>query len=583
MKSPIVTSPYKEILKLIRPHWVLFIIGMIGLIGGAAINLVLPEVLRWILAPEHFHYLTDVPFLVALGLVTLFALQGIAFYIRSYLFGIIGQRAVARLRASLYNVLAYQPIEFFDRERTGELISRLGSDTGMIQDIVSIKLSVFLRYSLQVVVGIVLMLLLSFKLSIAILVTLPLLVVISLILAKRLRRFSKIQQSELARASSIAEETLGNARVVKAFNREPFEAARYQEATERTLAAGLSRTVISAFFQSFVSFLMNVTIVGVIVYGITLVNAGTMQVGDLTAFLLYGVIVAVSFAFVTGGYSEFAQGLGSVERVFELLALSSPQNIIAPLDKERAVLINKEISFDKVSFSYPNRPEATVLKNISCTFAPGKITALVGPSGAGKSTIASLLLKFYDPSSGDIKMGGTLLSTLSPYSIREAIAYVPQESVLFAAPLRENLRYGKATATDEELFEVCRKVNLEEFIKSLPEGLSTNPGDRGVQLSGGQKQRIAIARALLKDPDFLILDEATSSLDSENEALVQQALDTLMQGRTTLVIAHRLSTIRNADLVLVLDQGEIVQSGTHDSLSKTEGLYQQLVQRQELA
>lgn len=575
-------SPIK-LLTLVKPHWKIFIVAMLTLAGGSGVNLAFPELLRRLLEPEYVSLLSKEPILVGLGVTALFAFQGICFYYRSYIFGVIGQRVVAKLRSDLYSALIRQNIEFFDRERVGDLVSRLGSDTLMIQDAVSIKLSVFIRYSFQVAVGIGMMLYLSFKLTLTILLSLPVLVLISIVLGKRLKQYSKIQQSELAASSVIAEETFGAVRIVKAFNREDFERSRYGASNERTLKAGLGRTALSAFFSSFVSFLMNVSIVVVVLYGMFLVGKGGLSTGDLTAFLLYGVIVAVSFAFVAGGYGEFVQAIGAAERVFELLTPSSATKALEDLSlKKIADLKNKDLQFDRITFNYPTRPEVPVLSDISFKIEHGKKTALVGPSGSGKSTIVSLILGFYAPTSGKIQIGDSSLETFSVVDLRNHIAVVPQDPQLFAVSIGENLKYGKLDATQAELESVCQSVNLLDFIRSLPEGFSTNVGEKGVQLSGGQKQRLAIARAMLRNPDLLLLDEATSSLDSENERLVQNALAKLMDGRTALVIAHRLSTIQDAAQVIVLEHGKVIQRGTHNELSSRAGLYKQLVEKQEL-
>ncbi len=570
-----------RLLSLVYPHWKTFFVAMIALGLGSGINLLLPEVLRQLLKPEHQALFVERPLLVGSGILFLFAIQGLAFYYRAYLFGAIGQKVVSQLRKSLYSSLVRREVAFFDRERVGDLVSRLGSDTLMVQDAVSLKLSVFIRYSFQVVVGIAMMSYLSFTLTLTILLILPLLVLLAIFLGKKLRALSKLQQGELAKATIIAEETLSGARIVKAFNREGFEESRYQDANSKILLAGLKRTGISAFFSSFVSFLMNVAIVVVILFGLVLVGHGSMTIGDLTAFLLYGVIVAVSFAFVASGYGEFLQAEGAAERVFELLD-AEPERDIPSSEVHRGLLAHNSIHFDSVTFSYPTRIDTPVLKEISLSLEQGYRTALVGPSGSGKSTIVNLLLGFYASHSGAIRVGSQLLSTISKHDLRAQIGVVTQDPLLFAVSIEENLRYGKETATQQELEEVCRKVNMLDFIQGLPEGFKTNVGERGVQMSGGQKQRLTIARAMLKDPALLILDEATSSLDSENEALIQSSLETLMKGRTALIIAHRLSTVKDAQRVYVLDHGKIVQTGTHDTLSSQPGIYQQLVLRQEL-
>lgn len=567
-----------RLLGLVRPHWRPFTWALLALAVGAAINLMFPEVVRRLLDPG-VHDLAVHARFAAFLLIALFIVQGIAFYFRSYFFGLVGQRVVAVVRSRLYDAIICQPVEFFDRRRSADLVSRISSDSLLLQDAVSVRLSVFIRYSVQVVFGIVLMSYISLTLTAVILVIVPLLVGLSFKLGKRLRSLSREQQTELAAAAAVAQETFDGARLVKAFNKEEFESSRFASANARILESGLKRTATAAFFASFVSFLLNCSMVLVLLYGIHLVGAGRLPLGDLTAFLLYGAIVGISFAFLVGGYTEVIQSLGASERIFELLDLPSSRS------GEGLVLktpIIGAVELRSVNFSYPARPEVPVLHDVTFTLAAGKTTAIVGPSGAGKSTLVNLLLGFYFPSAGSLTFDGVPTHDLDVRALRENIALVPQEQALFAASIAENLRYGKASATVDELRSVCEKTNLLNFIESLPQKFDTQVGERGVQLSTGQKQRLAIARALLRNPALLILDEATSALDSENEHLIQESLAVLLRGRTALVIAHRLSTIKNADTVLVLDHGHVVQEGKHDSLALQPGLYRQLVERQEL-
>ncbi|MFM1848633.1 MAG: hypothetical protein RL417_2107 [Pseudomonadota bacterium] len=571
----------RRLLALVRPHRLIFFVAMCGLALGSGVNLLLPEVIRQLIDGPYAALLRENQRLVGAALIGIFALQASGFYLRSYFFGVIGQRVVAALRKQLVDSILGQEVTFFDERRTGDLISRLHADTQLIQDTVSIRLSILVRYALQVVVGIGLMVWISPQLTLAIIVLVPLLVFFSIFLGRKLRRLSRAQQSELGEATTVAEEAFTAIRVVKAFARELFEARRYERVNARVLDLGERRTAVSAFFSSFVSFLMNGCIVLVLLYGLSIVGAGELSTGDLTAFLLYGVIVAVSFAFIASTWSEMMQSAGAAERIFEILDLT-PSLGVAIGAPARLTEWRGDVEFSAVSFSYPTRPTVPVLDEVAFTLAPGESTALVGPSGSGKSTIVSLLLGFYRPAKGEIRCGGHDLATLSLDELRRQIAIVPQEPQLFATTIAENLRYGKETASDTELAQACAQANILEFIESLPEGFDTPVGERGVQLSAGQKQRLVIARAMLKDPVLLILDEATSALDSENEYLVQKALASLLENRTALIIAHRLSTIKNCDRLLVIEHGRIVQSGTHESLSRGPGLYSQLVSRQEL-
>ncbi len=502
-------------------------------------------------------------------------------YLRSYWFAAVGHKVVADIRSSLYGSILSQEIAFFDRMRAGDLVSRLSNDCAMLQSAVSINISVIIRYGLQVLIGVVLMIFLSIKLTLAILILIPVLMIISIILGKKLRQASRKMQDALAQANGMAEESIYSMRTVKGFSNEQHELKRYGSAIERSLQFGLSRAKVGSFLQAFVSFLLNAAIVGVFGLGVYMVLQNQISVGDLTAFLLYGVIVAVSFGFLASAYTELAQSLGAAERIFEVLDRTSglsesksPMSIKLP--------VKGEVVFENVSFHYPTRPDIDVLSGINLNVKQGQTLALVGPSGAGKSTIIALLLRLYDPLRGVIRFDGVDLKELKLSELRSHIAIVPQEPELFSVSIGENLSYGKAGASEDEMLRVCKDANILDFVMNLPSGLSTHVGDRGVQLSAGQKQRIAIARAMLKNPALLLLDEATSALDSENEALVHEALKRLMSGRTTIVIAHRLATIQNADSVVVIDRGKIIQSGKHDSLRREHGLYQQLVERQEL-
>jgi ATP-binding cassette subfamily B protein len=566
---------------LLRRYPVLLLLGAVCLVGGTVVNLALPALARDLLNRYGVAFVDQHLLGVGALLVVLFAMQGLFFYWRTYLFGYLGQRVARDLRGRLFESIIYQPIDFFDTSRTADLVSRLNADTLAIQDAVSIRLSVLVRYALQVLLGAAAMAFISSRLTCIVLLTLLFLVGISLLLGKRLRAISRAQQKALGAASVTAEESFGMARVVKAFNREADEIRRFEGSNLEVLSLGMARTRVSAFFQSFVTFLLHSALAILVLYGVVQVAKGELLAGDLTAFLAYGAIVAVSFSFIAGSYAELMQALGASERVFEIIARGVP-----PATRGEPVAAmashSTELNFEGVSFAYPSRPANEVLRDLTFTLPQGKTVALVGPSGAGKSTVVNLLLRFYDPVQGGIKLGGVDLRDIPPADLRRRISFVPQEPELFGVSIAENLRYGRPAASADELSKVCARAGLDEFVAKLPQGLDTIVGERGAQLSGGQKQRIAIARAMLRDPQILLLDEATSALDSESEALVQRALAELLAGRTALIIAHRLSTIKGADTVLVLDKGQLVQSGTHEALSQIPGLYRTLVERQEL-
>jgi len=572
----------KRLLSLLAPYKMLLVLGMIGLLGGAAVNLVIPELIRRYVNEHGISLVQDQLFLIVLVLTGLFLLQALLFYLRSLLLGIVGHRVVFDLRKSLYHSLLSQPVSFFDRTRSGDLVSRLIADCSMVQEAVSLRFSVFLRYSFQVIVGTILMLTISWQLTLLVVILLPILVAVSLFLGRKLRKISKQQQEELGQASVAAEETFGNIRLVKAFHNSLRELDRFVGFSDRVLQLGIKRQKIASFYASFVSFLMNVSMVIVLVFGVSMVSQAALPAGDLTAFLLYGAIVAISFAFIAGSYGEFMQALGAAERVFEQVDLERTEPV-------QDVSVNSfktdslDLIFKDVAFSYPSRPEFMALDGVSFSVKQGDRLALVGRSGAGKSTIFQLLLGLYPPGRGEIYFGHTPASALQINHRRGLFGFVPQDSYFFHTSIAENLRYGKADATKEELLEALKQVQLLDFVNDLPQKLETEIGERGVQLSGGQKQRLAIARMLLKDPPILLLDEPTSSLDSESERLVQKGLETLMHNRTTLMIAHRLSTIQDFDRIIVLEAGKIVQDGTHGDLLQNGGAYQKMVDLQLLS
>lgn len=580
MKPANKNSQIKRVFSLAVPYWKELAFGMIFLLGGSGINLLFPEIIRRLMDTKNFDLILENSTLILGGLCLLIALQGVCFYGRSFIFGLVGHKAVASVRKQLYEALVGQEVAFFDKNRAGDLVSRLASDTVLLQTAVSLNISVLIRYGIQVIVGIILMAWISIKLTIVLLLLLPVLIGISAVLGKKLRAASKKMHEELGKANIIAEETLYGVRTVKAFVQEGNEALRYGGAIDETLAMARLRTWIAAFFASFSSVLMNISIVLVLGFGLYLLKDNTISVGSLTAFLLYGLIVAVSFAFLSGTYGEFSQALGAADRIFEIID-RSPE--IERTKSSSLFSISKgEVSFNSVTFAYPSRPEIDVIKNISFSISSGHSLALVGPSGSGKTTITNLLFRFYDPKQGEILIDGVNIASISPAELRGSMAVVAQDPEIFSVTIEQILRYGKPTASQEELRNACKDANILEFIETLPNKFQTHVGDKGVQLSGGQRQRLAIARAILKNPKILVLDEATSSLDSANEALIQEALERIMRGRTTIVIAHRLSTVKNVNSILVLREGSIVERGTHSELISNGGLYKELVDKQEL-
>jgi ABC transporter fused permease/ATP-binding protein len=569
-------ASFRHLLKLARPEWKRLLAATLFLLLSASLGLSFPKFLGAIIdgiTRGEGVALIDRTALILLGL---FAIMGFAIAIRSYLFTVAGERIVSNLRTKLYQSLVYQDIGFFDGEKTGDLMNRLSSDTTVLQNAVTVNLSMGLRFAVTLLGSLLIMAFSSWRLTVVMLAIVPVVAIGGTFYARALRKVSRKVRDALAEASAVAEESLSGIRTVRAYAREVEEGARYSDKIE--LAFGLARTRarLGATFHGVMSFAGYGAIVGVLWYGGRLVNDKLMTFGELSAFILYTFSLAFSLSALSALWADFAKALGASERVFELLFREPTlRGGEKKLDK-----IDGRLKFEEVCFSYPTRPEVTVLNGFDIELNAGETLALVGPSGGGKSTVAALISRFYDPQSGLITLDGTAYSELDPDWLREQIGVVSQEPVLFATSIAENIRYGCPRANTEQVLAAAQAANAHDFIADFPDGYETLVGERGVRLSGGQKQRVAIARALLKDPKLLILDEATSALDAESEHLVQEALDRLQEGRTTLVIAHRLSTVKDADRVVVIDQGKIQQVGTHSHLIRADGLYRRLVERQ---
>jgi subfamily B ATP-binding cassette protein MsbA len=514
---------------------------------------------------------------LALILLGVFLAQAAFNYIRSYAVAIVGEGVVADLRRTVYERIVRLPVPFFDKRRTGEITSRLTSDASVIQGTVSSAVAQTLAQGITLVGGVALMLVLSPRLSLTVLTFLPIAILAAAFFGRRLNRISTVFQDEIASANAFADESIASIRVVKWFSAEPDATNHYAAGIARSYEVALRRARLRALFVPGVTFVGFGTLALVLWVGGRQVLAGSMSAGELVSFLLYTLTVAGAIGTFTGIYSQLQEALGASRRIFELLAM--PVEVHQAAHPEVPSHQEGSVRLESVSFSYEGR-DSQVLTKIDLKLEPGEVIALVGPSGAGKSTITQLIPRFYDPTGGRVLVNDVDVRNQSLADLRAQMAAVPQEVQLFSGTISENLRISKSEATDQELVNAATAANAHEFITEFPDGYETVVGERGIQLSGGQRQRVAIARALLADPRILILDEATSSLDAESEGLVQQALERLMIGRSTLVIAHRLSTVRAADRLVVISDGRIVEEGAHEDLVAARGVYARLLERQ---
>jgi ABC-type multidrug transport system fused ATPase/permease subunit len=517
---------------------------------------------------------------IGLYLILVLSFQSVFSYFRIYLFVNYTENTLASLRQAVYKHLITLPMSFFVQQRVGDLNSRMSADISQIQDTLTTTIAEFLRQFLLIVGGICLLLIISPKLTLLMLAIVPVVASAAVIFGRFIRKTSKKVQEKIAESNTVIEETLQGITNVKAFANEFFENIRYRKSTEEIVHHAIQGGKYRGAFASFIIFCLFGSIVAVIWYGVYLAQHNQLLIGSLVSFILYSAFVGASFGGIAELYAQLQKAIGSVERVFEILDEKSEDLDISenttPLKR-----VNGDVSFRNVAFTYPSRKEIQVLKNISLDVKKGETVAVVGPSGSGKSTLIGLLLRFYDPERGQVLIDGKDSKEYPLTSLRNNMAIVPQDVILFGGTIRENIAYGKPTASIQEIIEAARKANALDFINSFPEKFETVVGERGIKLSGGQRQRIAIARAVLKDPSILILDEATSSLDSESERVVQEALDKLMVGRTSFVIAHRLSTIRKADKIVVIDKGEVRETGSHEELMNLEnGLYRSLSRMQ---
>ncbi|WP_310560704.1 ABC transporter transmembrane domain-containing protein [Flavobacterium sp.] len=513
---------------------------------------------------------------IALLLIVILFLQSICSFFRLSLFVNFTEHTLANLRLSLYSNLVKLPMSFFSQKRVGELNSRISADITQIQDTLTSTIAEFLRQFILIIGGVILLATESIKLTLLMLSVVPLVAVAAVIFGRFIRKYSKKVQDQVAESQVIVEETMQGISIVKAFANEWYEIARYDGKIKEVVKLAIKGGKYRGYFASFIIFCLFGAIVAVVWFGVRLSISGEMSVGQLISFVLYSTFVGASFGGIAELYAQIQKAIGATERVFELLD-ETPEKINSTQNSHSVQKIQGNVTFKNVGFTYPSRKEMKVLKGVNFTANFGQKIAIVGPSGAGKSTISSLLLRFYDIDSGEILIDGKNIYDYDLENLRGNMSIVPQDVILFGGTIKENIAYGNPDASDNEIRLAAKQANASNFIESFPEKFETLVGERGIKLSGGQRQRIAIARALLKNPSILILDEATSSLDSESEKLVQEALEILMEGRTSIIIAHRLSTIRSADQILVLDKGVIAEQGTHQELITLEnGIYKNL-------
>lgn len=566
--------------KYVKPYRGEFLLGLVFLVLSSAANLAFPKYLGDLVDASNSDKFIEQIQEISLLLVGILIAQALVSFFRVVLFVNVTQKTLASLRQATYQHLIQLPINFFNSKRVGELNSRISSDISLLQETFTTTLAEFIRQMIIIFGGISILLFTSTKLTLFMLAIVPVVMLIAVFFGRFIRTYAKDMQAEVADSNTIVEETLQGIFNVKAFANEFFEINRYKKKTNEVAKIGMKGGRYRGAFSSFIILGMFGAIVAVIWRGASLIASGELQTGELFSFVIYSAFIGGSIGGLANVYANLQKAIGATEDLMDIFD-EPTEELHEPTDREDHSEFKGSLEFKNLNFRYPNRPEEQVIKDLSFKVAAGEQLAIVGPSGAGKSTIVSLILQFYQAEKGCLLFDDKDAQDYQLSALRSNMAVVPQDVFLFGGSIRENIAYGKPQASETEIIEAAKKANAWDFIQGFQEGLETIVGERGVQLSGGQRQRIAIARALLKDPRILILDEATSALDSESERLVQEALDNLMIGRTSIVIAHRLSTVRKADRIMVLDHGTVAEMGTHEELiQNADGLYHNLSELQ---
>ncbi|MCE2686775.1 MAG: ATP-binding cassette domain-containing protein [Cryomorphaceae bacterium] len=575
-------------LRYLKPYAGTYFIGWIFLVLSTSAGLVFPYLMGKLLGstnttanPEQAIRLIDLSNVnqIALALFVLFFFQSVFSFVRVVLFNNVTENALRDMRNDAFQKLVYMPMDFFNRQKVGELTSRVASDITQIQEVLRTTIAEFFRQIIIVFGGIAFLFFISWKLSLIMLATVPVMAIVAVFFGRYIRKLSKEAQDYIATSNSVLEEALTGIANVKAFTNEWFLLGKYKKSTQQTRDLNVRSGIWRGLFVSFIIFCLFGAIVFIVWKGLLMTQGPNPELASegFYQFVLFTIMMGASIGSLPDLYASVQKAVGATENLLDLLQ-EEGENLIS--QAEESLAIDGSLRFEQLVFHYPQRPDINVLKGIDFNLAPNQTLALVGQSGSGKSTIANLILQFYKPTSGSIYFGNQNANELDLHQLRKHMAVVPQEVLLFSGSILENIRFGRPDASDAEVTEAAQKANAWEFISTFPEQMHTEVGDRGIQLSGGQKQRIAIARAILKNPSILILDEATSALDSTSEKLVQDALEELMKGRTSIVIAHRLSTIRRADQILVLQDGQITEQGQHDELMALKGQYANYVAQQ---